>query len=171
MRVAKEKIVSPMSWPLVWKKKFPQPHENMVGCPIHSSAGVLGRRWALAVLRDIAFCEGVRFSDLLRSNLGLTPRVLVMRLKDLQNEGVIQRVKDGRGGITYALTRQGEDALPILAAFSFYGMRHHAGEVFADGKPRNIDKVLPGGPDERLGDFQYYALKRRMPPPPRPSKA
>ena len=55
-------------------------------CPIRSSLGVLGRRWSLLILRDVAFFRKVRFSDMLRTNSGLSPRLLSIRLKELQRE-------------------------------------------------------------------------------------
>ena len=110
-------------------------------CPIRASLGVLGRKWALLVLRDVGFGDEPRFTDILRSNDGLTPRVLSKRLKELTEEGLITRHEEGPNRVWYALTQQGEDALPILHAFSAYGARHHADEVFADGQPRGPEAV------------------------------
>src|SRR5688572_4248909 len=131
-----------MTWPMKFKKAF-QPEVMPIACPITASLGVLGRKWALSVLRDIAYFEDVRFSDILRHNPGLTPRVLVFRLKELRGEGFIGRIERG-DQVLYELTAKGEDAVPILGALTHFGMRHYAGEVFADGKSRNIDTAMPG---------------------------
>src|SRR5271155_2834728 len=53
-------------------------------CPIKASLGVLGRKWTLLILRDIGFRKIGRFNELLRSVSGLTPRVLSMRLSELE---------------------------------------------------------------------------------------
>ena len=89
-----------------------------VSCPIRLSLGSLGRKWALLILRDIAFLHDLTFSEILHRNTGLTPRALSLRLRDLQEEGVIERVvdRDDNRKIHYRLTKQGRDVVPILTA-------------------------------------------------------
>jgi DNA-binding HxlR family transcriptional regulator len=128
-------------------------------CPIRSSLGVLGKRWALLVLRDISFLRTVRFSDILRNNPGLSPRLLSLRLKDLQKEELIVRVvnpKDHRE-IWYNITDKGRDAVPILTAFIQYGAKHRAKEVFSDKKPRTIGRLFPQDRTYMLGQLFEYA--------------
>ena len=100
-------------------RDFAVPIVPVESCPIQASLGVLGRKWALLVLRDIAFYEKVRFTDILRKNAGLTPRILTFRLKELATEGVIQRMlgNSGKRDVFYELTAKGADAIPILAAY------------------------------------------------------
>jgi DNA-binding HxlR family transcriptional regulator len=158
-----------MVWPMKFKKEF-LPEVMPMACPITPSLEVLGRKWAFPVLRDIAYFEDVRFSDILRHNPGLTPRVLVFRLKELQKEGFIERVvRIGEEGnqVTYELTPKGQDALPILGALTHFGMRHYAPRVFPDGKARNIDTAMPGAQDAVMGDLVNYARGRPMSPLPR----
>jgi hypothetical protein len=50
-------------------------------------------------------------------------------------------------------------------------MRHYAGEVFADGKPRNIDTAMPGAQNAVMGDLLNYAKGRPMLAPPRRARA
>ncbi len=114
-------------------------------CPIWASLGVFGRKWSLILLRDMFFLKYDKFGQFLRNNLGLTPRALSMRLRDLQREGIIQRVvfSDEKRDVRYKLTRKGLDSIPILTAFIQYGIRHHADRVFEDGKPRKLSQVFP----------------------------
>lgn len=128
-------------------------------CPIRASLGVSGRKWALLELRDVAFFPPVRFSQIMRQNPGLTPRVLSMRLKELQAEGYIERVEDPATGRKRArrLTRMGRDTVPILTAFIQFGIRHHADKVFEDRKPRDIARVFPRERDYMLGRLAPYA--------------
>ena len=90
-------------------RDFAVPIVPVESCPIQASLGVLGRKWALLVLRDIAFYEKVRFSDILRKNVGLTPRILTFRLKELATDGLIQRMpgNSGRRDVFYELTAKG----------------------------------------------------------------
>ncbi len=128
-------------------------------CPIRSSLGVLGRKWSLLVLRDVAFLSPLRFSQILRNNPGMTPRVLCMRLQELQKEGLIERNEDPADDrvVNYRLTQKGRDTIPVLTAFIQYGARHHAGRVFEDGKPRTIGQLFPGQQKVMLGRLIAYA--------------
>lgn len=92
--------------------------------PIRESLNVLGRKWTLLVLRDIAFLKLNRFGPILRNNPGLTPRVLSRRLKQMQREGLVNRISQA-ASVHYELTKRGEDAVFILLAFLRYGLRHH----------------------------------------------
>ena len=120
---------------------------------------MFGRKWALLVLRDIAFFKSANFSQILKNNSGLTPRVLVMRLKDLQKEGLIERVKDPNDDrvVKWLLTRKGQDAIPILTSFIQYGAMHHAQRVFEDGKPLEMGQLFSEREKIMLGKLIIYA--------------
>lgn len=92
--------------------------------PIRESVKWLGRKWTLLILRDMAFLKLTRFGQILRNNPGLTPRVLARRLRQMQEEGLVERDATSEK-VTYRLTSQGEDAVFILLAFLRYGIRHH----------------------------------------------
>jgi DNA-binding HxlR family transcriptional regulator len=98
------------------------------------SLDVLGRKWALLVLRDVAFLRLDRFGHILRNNPGLSPRILSRRLRELQAEGILERAGEG-GQVRYQATAKGQDALYILFALLRYGLIHHGGEVTASPRP------------------------------------
>jgi DNA-binding HxlR family transcriptional regulator len=92
--------------------------------PIRDSLKVLGAKWSLLVIRDVAFLDLHRFGEIRRNNPGLTARVLSRRLQEMVAEGLLDRAQEGRE-ITYTLTQKGEDAIFILLAVLRYGIRHH----------------------------------------------
>lgn len=92
--------------------------------PLGQSVRHLGRKWTLLLLRDMAFLKLARFTEFLRNNPGLTPRVLSRRLREMRAEQLIGRTGSGRD-VTYALTPRGQDAVYILLAFLQYGLKHH----------------------------------------------
>src|SRR5256885_258775 len=57
-------------------------------CPIARALDVLGERWSLLILRELALGEQ-RFTDLKRSVVGIPPNVLSSRLKTLTEEGLV----------------------------------------------------------------------------------
>ena len=138
------------------------PRVTFTNCPIRESLGIFGRKWALLVLRDIAFLKIDRFSKILANNPGLTPRVLSMRLRDLVKEGLVDRMgnpKD-RLDVRYRLTKKGRDCMPILTAFIQYGMFYRAERVFEDKRPRNLNQVFPEKQKPLLGQLMAYAVSK-----------
>jgi DNA-binding HxlR family transcriptional regulator len=118
-------------------------------CPIQVSImGVLGKRWTLLILRDIAFLKIVRFNQILRSIPGLTPRVLVLRLHELEDEGLIRSivVKKKPRVVEWALTEKGDDTVPILLSVMAFGAKWYSEEVFEDGQARTLDEIWLGRP-------------------------
>jgi DNA-binding HxlR family transcriptional regulator len=114
-------------------------------CPIRISLGVLGKKWTLLILRDIAFLKIERFNQILRSLPGLTPRVLTLRLKELQESGIIEPVIIQRRPklVRWTLTRMGKDTVPILMSFISFGATWYPRTVFEDGKPRTVEELFP----------------------------
>lgn len=126
--------------------EFDSPQELIVpfdgGCPVRASLEVLGRKWALLILRNIGLYRAERFNEMLRITPGLTKRVLAMRLRELEHGGFIAPVERGRNFTRWGLTEKGTDALPILMALVQFGSKWYAGEVFADGRPRSLGEVF-----------------------------
>jgi len=120
------------------------PEVKFAQCPIKNSLGILGKKWAMLVLRDIGILGVDRFNRLLASIPGLTPRVLSMRLKELEKEGFIKCIENGNSSmiVRWTLTEKGRDALPILLQFTAFGSKWHADVVFEDKTPRTPDELF-----------------------------
>jgi DNA-binding HxlR family transcriptional regulator len=136
--ISEEKQYPTMSEWLLPGVKFAQ-------CPIKTTLGILGKKWTMLVMRDIGILGVDRFNRLLDSIPGLTPRVLSVRLKELEKEGFIQRIKEGKKSsmvVRWILTEKGRDALPILLQFTAFGSKWHADVVFEDKIPRRPDELF-----------------------------
>jgi len=114
-------------------------------CPIRTSLGVLGKRWTLLVLRDIGFLKVDRFNQILRTLPGLTPRVLAMRLRELEQEGFTKQIEVQKTPriVRWGLTAKGEDTLPILMGLIGFGSKWYPEVVFADSQPRTPEELFP----------------------------
>jgi DNA-binding HxlR family transcriptional regulator len=124
------------------------------GCPVKASLDVLGRKWALLVLRNIGLYRTQRFNEMLRITPGLTKRVLAMRLRELEQGGFIRAEERGKNYTRWGLTEKGEDALPILMTLVQFGSKWYADEVFADRTPRTLAEVFdPVYIRKMLGDM------------------
>jgi DNA-binding HxlR family transcriptional regulator len=93
-------------------------------CSIADALEVVGERWSLLVLRELGF--GVhRFNDI-RVNTGAPRETLALRLRKLEETGVIERRRysDRPPRDEYVLTAAGRDLTPALAALREWGERH-----------------------------------------------
>ena len=120
------------------------PGAKFAQCPIRTSLGILGKKWAMLLLRDIGILGVNRFNRLLDSIPGLTPRVLSMRLKELEKEGFIRCAEKGKSPmiVRWTITEKGRDVIPILLQFTAFGSKWHADVVFKDKNPRKPKELF-----------------------------
>ena len=91
-------------------------------CPVLATAQVVAGKWTLLMLRDLA--RGPRrFSELQRSLRGISPRTLSVRLRALEEEGIIERREFAEmpPRVEYRLTEKGRALVPIVDAMREYG--------------------------------------------------
>lgn len=114
-------------------------------CPIQVSMGVLGKKWTLLILRDIALLKIARFNQIRRSIPDLTSRVLILRLHELEDCGLIRAVviKDKPRVVEWTLTDKGRDTIPILMSVIAFGAKWYPEEVFDDCRARTLDELYP----------------------------
>jgi DNA-binding HxlR family transcriptional regulator len=113
-------------------------------CPIKVTMGVLGKKWTVLILRDIALFRVNRFNQIRRSIPGLTPRVLVMRLQELEKNGLIKAVtiREKPRLVEWVLTEKGQDIVPVLMSIIAFGSKWYPEEVFYDSKPRTLSELF-----------------------------
>ena len=94
-----------------------QPH-----CPVQRTAQVLDGKWTILVLRDL-LSGSKRYSELQRSLHGISPRLLVIRLKALEAEGIVTRRAYPTVPPTteYSLTPLGRQLMPVVQAMAQFG--------------------------------------------------
>src|SRR5271157_4375763 len=95
-------------------EKLLLPRVRFKNCPIGTSLGVLGKKWTLLILRAVAFQKTDRFNQILRTLPGLTPRVLIMRLHELEESGLIEPtvIQLRPKLVRWVLTESGKDTIP-----------------------------------------------------------
>ncbi len=91
-------------------------------CPVGTDLAALGKKWTFHILRNIGVLQIDRFNQILRSLPGLTPRVLIMRLNELEKCALIRPtiVRERPRLVHWVLTEKGKDALPILEGYSSF---------------------------------------------------
>jgi DNA-binding HxlR family transcriptional regulator len=104
-------------------------------CPIASSLDVIGDKWTLVIIRDMAFGKA-RFSEFLGSGEGIKRNILADRLKRMEAGGLIGKTPYQTRPTRYAyrLTRMGADLLPAIQHLARWGRKYlpHAYEPPAE---------------------------------------
>ena len=91
-------------------------------CPVCRTAEIVCGKWTLLVIRDLA--EGrSRFCELERSLQGISPRTLSLRLRALEEEGIVKRqtYPEVPPRVEYALTEKGRALVPLIEDMRVYG--------------------------------------------------
>jgi DNA-binding HxlR family transcriptional regulator len=98
-------------------------------CPVCRTAEIVCGKWTLLVIRDLA--EGrSRFCELERSLVGISPRTLSLRLRALEEEGVVERqtFPEVPPRVEYALTEKGRALVPLIENMRSYGIEWLGGD-------------------------------------------
>src|SRR5881227_93254 len=93
-------------------------------CPVCATSDIVCGKWTLLIIRDLA--EGrSRFCELERSLAGISPRTLSLRLRALEDEGVVERhtFSEVPPRVEYALTDKGRALIPLIEDMRAYGRR------------------------------------------------
>jgi DNA-binding HxlR family transcriptional regulator len=93
-------------------------------CPVCRTADIVCGKWTLLLVRDLA--EGrSRFCELERSLNGISPRTLSLRLRALEEEGIVERqtYAEVPPRVEYSLTTKGRALIPIIEGMRTYGER------------------------------------------------
>jgi DNA-binding HxlR family transcriptional regulator len=93
-------------------------------CPVCRTAEVVCGKWTLLLIRDLA-AGSSRFCELERSLEGISPRTLSLRLRALEEEGIVERhtYPEVPPRVEYALTSKGEALVPLIDDMRKYGTR------------------------------------------------
>ena len=97
-------------------------------CPVASALDIIGDRWTLLVVRDLA-CGKAHFKELCESPEGIATNILADRLERLVADKLVAKapspVRPGRDA--YRLTPRGESLLPVLDAVARWGLANIRG--------------------------------------------
>jgi DNA-binding HxlR family transcriptional regulator len=91
-------------------------------CPVGCCAEIISGKWTLLLIRDLA--EGSqRFCELERSLEGISPRTLSLRLRALEENGIVERrtYPEVPPRVQYALTEKGRALVPLIEDMRTYG--------------------------------------------------
>lgn len=140
------------------------------GCPVSLSLEIFGDRWTLLVLRDIIFVGARHFRELLAGPERISSNILADRLAALVEHGLLTKADDPshKQKVTYSLTEQAIDLVPVLVQLSAWGVRHLPVE---DEYAARAQVLAAGGPPvwetfmDELRETHLGPQARRQPAP------
>lgn len=92
-------------------------------CPVGITLGVIGGKYKVMIIWFLYQNKILRYSELQKKIHGITPKMLISQLKELTNDGVIERkvypVVPPK--VEYFLTEKGESLIPILLEMKKWG--------------------------------------------------
>ncbi len=93
-------------------------------CPVARTAAVIGSKWTLLVIRDLA-AGTRRFNELEKSLAGISAKTLSERLRSLEQEGILSRraFAEIPPRVEYSLTDKGRALLSLIESMREYGQR------------------------------------------------
>jgi DNA-binding HxlR family transcriptional regulator len=101
-------------------------------CLAARSLETVGDRWSLLIIRDL-LSGPRRFSDLRRLLTNVTAKLLTIRLRQLEADGIVTRNQmAGRREVWYELTEKGRDLAPVVEALLAWGLKHERHALAAD---------------------------------------
>jgi DNA-binding HxlR family transcriptional regulator len=108
-------------------------------CPVCKTAEIVCGKWTLLVIRDLADGRS-RFCELERSLAGISPRTLSLRLRALEEEGIVRRqtFPEVPPRVEYVLTSKGRALVPLIEDMRSYG-REWLGDDSDDGRETSAD--------------------------------
>ena len=99
--------------------------KTLTDCPVEYTATLIGNKWKIIILRDL-LTGTKRYSELTRSVVGISAKVLTENLKDLERAGIISRTVYPvvPPKVEYSLTKKGKDLKKVIEAMRTYGIKY-----------------------------------------------
>ena len=113
-------------------------------CPVETSLDMLGKKWAMLIIRDIGVYGIDRFNQLLKSLSGIPEKILATRLKQLEQGGFLMRTVERAVPpqvVRWSLTEKGLDAARVGMMMAALGCKWNADKVFDDKRPRKMHEI------------------------------
>lgn len=105
-------------------------------CYFQLASMVIGGKWKPKVLFHLAQNDVVRFGELKRAVFGITEKMLIQSLKELEKDGLVNRkvYRQVPPKVEYSLTDMGKSFIPVLNTMFEWGKSYASYLVAKDQK-------------------------------------
>ena len=106
------------------RRRAPRPNP-LAGCPLTAAFAAIGGKWKLTLLYWMAR-EASHFASLRRRAAPISHKVLVEQLRELEADGLVDRVPTGSppAPVVYRLSGYGRSVLPVVESVRIWGEAH-----------------------------------------------
>jgi len=130
---------------------MPKPNKRRdTGCPIAFALDTFGDRWTLIIIRDMLMKGYRTYSEFLESDEGIATNVLADRLQELEEHGIITKVRDpdNRRYVLYRLTEKGTELAPVMLEIVRWSARYDPNSFVKKKVLSRIEKDRDGFAEE-----------------------
>ena len=119
-------------------------NKKILDCPVATTINLIGNKWKLLIIRDLL--DGTkRFGELRKNLTGISQRVLTENLRDLENDGLLNRkvYAEVPPRVEYSLTPTGHSLLPVIEVMAQWGEKYKkAAAVINSNSLKSIPVLL-----------------------------
>lgn len=139
------------------------------GCPIAGALQLVGDKWTLLVVRDLA-AGARRMTDILDGLFPISSRTLVDRLRDMESAGLLNRIDYNVNPphVEYSLTDRGLSLLPLVDALRQVGLNLGCNEC--EDRRERLGTYCEVCPLETTYQPRYVQPDRQADPQPEPPR-
>ncbi|HXD32686.1 MAG TPA: helix-turn-helix domain-containing protein [Pyrinomonadaceae bacterium] len=107
------------------------------GCPLTAALTAIGGKWKLIIVYLLAD-SSLHFAALRQAMTGISQKVLTQQLRELMNEGIVNRQPTGPAPapVEYSLTDYGRKLLPLIENIRRWGRGHMEFTALPDNQSR-----------------------------------
>lgn len=100
-------------------------NKKIVDCPVATTINLIGNKWKLLIIRDL-LSGTKRFGELRKSLTGISQRVLTENLRNMENDGLIDRkvFAEVPPRVEYSLNKTGLSLQPIIMTMADWGTKY-----------------------------------------------
>lgn len=105
-------------------------NKKILDCPVATTINLIGNKWKLLIIRDLL--GGTKRFGKLRKNLtGISQRVLTENLRDLENDGLLNRkvYAEVPPRVEYSLNKTGLSLKPVIDSMAEWGIKYKNKQV------------------------------------------
>lgn len=121
-------------------------------CYFQLATMIIGGKWKPKVLFHLSGSSVARFGELRRGIFGISEKMLIQSLKELEKDGLVHRkvYREVPPKVEYSLTEMGRSFIPVLNAMFDWG-KSYASYLVAEKKKDRVFK--PGTILENIDDL------------------
>jgi len=103
-------------------------------CPINYPLEIIGDKWSLLIIRDIAIFGKTSYGEFLISDENIATNILSNRLSMLEAKGIVSKKQDpaNKTKFIYSLAQPGLDFLPLLIEMLIWSAKQYSIEAEPD---------------------------------------